>query len=102
MHFDMQDVFQIIPQHMVLILSDKLDMLFTYQMTKEKVVVSLHDNSSDAVLILQLSTVQQATPNATTSLESIDIVNVDIIKYFQDLDDTAIYMSNKYYAMYRS
>ena len=39
---------------------------------------------------------------ATTTLETIGINNVNLITAFQDLDETEIRLSNRYYAMYGS
>ena len=101
-HFDMQDVFQIIPAQTVQTLSDRIDMLFECQTDEEQAADTLHINPTDAAIILQFSPDQQETIKATTSLESINIANINIIKPFQDLNGTAIQILDQYYAMYRS
>ena len=43
---------------------------------------------------------QQATQDIVNELDPFDIHQIDLLKSFQDIDDTAICQYNQYYGMY--
>jgi len=101
-HFDMQDVFQIIPEDTIQRLSSELDPLFLCQTEKEQAMIDLNTDRSDKTFISCSTSAKLATAKATTVLESIDIKNVNLITAFKALDETEIRLSNCYYGMYVS
>jgi len=94
-HFDMQDVFQIIPEDTIQWLRCELDTLFVCQTEEEQATLDLNSNLSDKAFISRSTSAKLATVRATTALGSIDIKNVDLITTFQDLDETEICLSNR-------
>ena len=100
--YDMLDVFQVIPQETILRLSSALDLLFDCQSDEEQAATALALNPTDTVLVATNSTRIRATARAESQLSAIKINSVNLITSFQDLDETAIRQSNRYYAMYGS
>ena len=100
--YDMLDVFQVIPEDTILKLSSALDHLFECQAEEEQAATALAVDPTDATLALTSSTRQKATARAETQLAAIKINSINLITSFQDVNESTIRQSNRYYAMYGS
>ena len=85
-HFDMQDVFQIIPPPIVEDLSGRLKTLFSCQTNKERTGENMAMDTTNPAFALHHSAAQLATVEAGEDLNEVAINNIDIISSFQDFD----------------
>ena len=98
--FDMLDIFQIIPEDMTLKLSSALTNLFDCQTGEQQLANALSFDPIDIVQTVLLATRQTATSRAEAQLVLIEIKLINLVTSFQDLQESAICQSNKYYAIY--
>ena len=100
--FDMLDVFQVILPATLPLLNSAIEELFVCQTAENQAALALRSDSTNSALASALKKGEQATIEATTKLEGINISTSNLFTSFQDLTDDDVRQSNRYYAMYGS
>jgi len=100
--YDTKDVFDIIPESTIQRLKIRLDILFGYQTDLQKANEDLAQDLLSNGFITSAAAAAKAVKETEWLLEAIKIRPVDLINSFQDLSESAIRQSNKYYAMFGS
>ena len=100
--YDMKDMFAIIPEQAVQHLNTYLDVLFACQTSEADTLEAVTVDSSDTFLVNAAALATRAVRAAERDVEAVEIVLVDLISTFQDLDTSTIFQLNKHYAMYGS
>ena len=96
----MKDVFQILPKQPVQRLNLCLDNLFVCQSDESNALVAVAANLDDDNLGTLYSGASTRVGEAEEEGNDVDIVTISLIRKFQDLYESTIHKSNKYYAMY--
>ena len=98
--YDMTDVFKILPESTVKYLESKLQAMYACQADESRIEQALILSTLGVVLLADLASSKIALASSIQDLNATTIVTTNLIKFFKDLDELTIRLSNAYYAKY--